>query len=381
MKITEKTLVTLEFDKIRQMLAESCPTSGAARLAASLMPIEHADLVRRRLRRTTDARRLSDAKGMPSFGSVVDVGDICERAQKGAVLTPRELLDAATVLSASRLLLDYIRSNRLFETVLDEVFERLLPNRRLEERIKRSILSEDMIADEASPALADVRRKIRAANIRIKDTLAKYVSGGYSKYLQENIVTQRNGRYVIPVKAECRNDVKGLIHDTSSSGATVFVEPMAVVDANNELRMLEAKEAHEIEKILADLSGEISDIAPTLSLNYRNITELCSLDTKIEKRTEKVTVCQLVCKLWRDGLDFDAPNREGLGISKLLFVTEAEHYPLCAISTAKGVVFHPRTKLSLYLGEERLLCKSEEVCELKIRTVLRATCKLGKPLF
>lgn len=274
MKITEKTLITLEFDKIRQMLAEACPTSGAAKLADLLTPIEHADLVRRRLRRTTDARRLSDAKGMPSFGSIVDVGDICERAQKGAVLTPRELMDAATVLTASRLLLDYIRSNRLFETVLDEVFERLLPNRRLEDRIKRSILSEDMIADEASPALADVRRKIRSANIRIKDTLAKYVSGGYSKYLQENIVTQRNGRYVIPVKAECRNDVKGLIHDTSSSGATIFVEPMAVVDANNELRMLEAKEAHEIEKILADLSGEISDIAPTLSLNYRNITEL-----------------------------------------------------------------------------------------------------------
>jgi DNA mismatch repair protein MutS2 len=190
------------------------------------------------------------------------------------VLTPRELMDAATVLTSSRLLLDYIRSKRLFETVLDEVFERLLPNRRLEDRIKSSMLSEDMIADEASPALADVRRKIRSANIRIKDTLAKYVSGGYSKYLQENIVTQRNGRYVIPVKAECRNDVKGLIHDTSSSGATIFVEPMAVVDANNELRMLEAKEAHEIEKILADLSGEISDIAPTLSLNYRNITEL-----------------------------------------------------------------------------------------------------------
>ena len=190
MKITEKTLVTLEFDKIRQMLAEACPTSGSAKLAELLVPIEHADLVRRRLRRTTDARRLSDAKGMPSFGSVVDIGDICERALKGAVLTPRELMDAAAVLSASRLLLDYIRSNRLFQTVLDEVFERLLPNRRLEDRIKRSILSEDMIADEASPALADVRRKIRLANIRIKDTLAKYVSGGYSKYLQENIVTQ-----------------------------------------------------------------------------------------------------------------------------------------------------------------------------------------------
>ncbi len=274
MKITEKTLTTLEYDKIRAMLAEACPTAGSAALALSLAPAEYLDQIRKRQKRTTDARRLSDAKGMPSFGSVIDVGDLCERAQKGAILTTRELLDAASVLRTSRSLLDYLRSNRLFPTVLDEVFERLLPNRHLEDRIFRSIISEELIADEASPALADVRRKIRSANVRIKETLSKYVSGGYSKYLQENIVTQRNGRYVIPVRAECRNDIKGLIHDTSSSGATIFVEPMAVVDANNELRMLESKEAHEIEKLLAELSGEIASIAPSLSLNYRNITEL-----------------------------------------------------------------------------------------------------------
>ena len=106
-----------------------------------------------------------------------------------------------------------------------------------------------MIADEASPALADIRRKIRSSNSKIKETLARYVSGSYSKFLQENIVTQRGGRYVVPVRAECRNDVKGLIHDTSSSGATIFVEPVAVVEANNELRVLESKEEHEIERI------------------------------------------------------------------------------------------------------------------------------------
>lgn len=274
MKITEKTLTTLEFDKIRALLANACPTVGAAALAQMLTPADHEDLIRRRQRRTTDARRLSDAKGMPSFGGIADIGDVCERAQKGAVLTPREFLDVAAILYTSRSLLDYYRSNHLFDTVLDEVFERLLPNRRLEEQIRRSILSEDMIADEASPALADVRRKIRLANVRIKETLSQYVSGSHAKYLQENIVTQRNGRYVVPVKAECRNEVKGLIHDTSSSGATIFVEPMAVVDANNELRMLEAKEAHEIEKILAELSEAVSDIASNLLLNYRNITEL-----------------------------------------------------------------------------------------------------------
>ncbi len=304
MNITEKTLSTLEFDKIRTMLAEACPTEGAARMAMVLTPIEHRDLVCRRQKRTTDARRLCDAKGMPSFGTVVDVGDSCERALKGAVLTPRELMDVAALLRSSRSLLDYIRANRLFETVLDEVFERLMPNRHLEDRIARSILSEELIADEASPALSDVRRKIRAANGRIKETLARYISGGYSKYLQENLVTQRNGRYVIPVKAECRNDVKGLIHDTSSSGATIFVEPMAVVDANNELRMLEAKEEHEIERILSELSGEVAAAAPNLSLNYRNITELafvfgCAELSARMAATEPLITEERVCRLVR----------------------------------------------------------------------------------
>ncbi len=272
--ITEKTLSTLEFDKIRTILAGLCPTEGAAAEAMMLTPTDRIDIARLRLCRTTDAKRLSDAKGMPSFGGVRDIGDTCERALKGAVLTPRELLDVALVLRTSRGLLEYIRSNRLFTTVLDEVFERLIPNRQLEDRITRSIISEELIADEASPTLADVRRKIRVANLRVRESLAKYTGGSYSKYLQENIVTQRNGRYVIPVKAEYRNDVKGLIHDTSSSGATVFIEPMAVVEANNELALLEAKEAHEIEKILSELSGEVASISPSLSLNYKNITEL-----------------------------------------------------------------------------------------------------------
>jgi len=277
MNINEKTLKTLEFDKIRQLLAAVCPTEGAKALALALTPEDIPDRVIRRQKRTADAKRLCDAKGMPSFGGVTYMGDICARAEKGAILTPAELLDTAAVLRTSRSLLDYIRSNRLFPTVIDEVFERLLPNRQLEDRISRSIISEELISDEASPALADIRRKIRGANARVKETLAKYIGGGYSKHLQENIVTQRNGRYVIPVKAECRGDVKGLIHDTSSSGATIFVEPMAVVDANNELRMLEAKEQHEIERILSELSAAVAGSSTQLCLNYENITELSFL--------------------------------------------------------------------------------------------------------
>ncbi len=270
-----KTLKTLEFDKIRNMLAAVAPTAGSRELALSLMPEDDAVIVRRRLSRTRDARRLLSDKGMPSFGMIAQVGDMLDRAAKGGTLTPRDLLDVGNILRTARGLLEYSRTNRTFETVLDEIFERLLPDRRLEDRIYRSILSEDTIADEASPALSDIRRKIRIANNRIKETLQHYItSSSYARHLQENIVTMRNGRYVIPVRVESKNEIKGLIHDTSSSGATIFVEPMAVVDANNELRMLEVKEQHEIERVLAELSAAVASMTGALNLNYSNITEL-----------------------------------------------------------------------------------------------------------
>ena len=274
MKFSEKTRNTLEFDKICAMLAECAPTEGAKTMAGLLMPSSDITSVLRRLRRTSDAKRLCDVKGMPPFGSVKDVSAACERAVKGAMLTTRELLEIAQVLRSARGLVDYLKNNKPFETVLDELFERLLPNRFLEDKITRSILSEDMIADEASRELAEIRRKIRDANNRIKETLQHYINGSYSKILQDNLVTMRNGRYVIPVKAECKNEMKGLIHDTSSSGATIFVEPMAVVEANNELRVLQSKEEHEIERILFALSAEVSAASESLRLNYLNITEL-----------------------------------------------------------------------------------------------------------
>ncbi len=274
MNFSEKTRNTLEFDKICAMLAECAPTEGAKTMAGLLMPSGDTVEVLRRLRRTTDAKRLCDVKGMPPFGTVKDVSAACERAVKGAMLTTRELLDVAQVLRSARSLVEYLKNNKPFETSLDELFERLLPNRFLEEKITRSILSEDMIADEASRELADLRRKIRDANNRIKETLQHYINGSYSKILQDNLVTMRNGRYVIPVKTECKNEMKGLIHDTSSSGATIFVEPMAVVEANNELRVLQSKEEHEIERILFALSAEVSAASESLRLNYYNITEL-----------------------------------------------------------------------------------------------------------
>ncbi len=275
MQITEKTLKTLEYDKIRELLAESALTDGAKELALRLLPTDREEEIIRRQRRTTDAKRLMSIKGAPSFGGVRDVSDACERALKGATLTTRELLDVADLLMVSRRLIEYSRMNRLFETVLDEVFERLVPDKKLEDRITRAIVSEDMIADDASPALADIRRRIRVINSRIRDMLQGYTQNGeYSKYLQDNIVTMRNGRFVIPVKVEYRGEIKGLVHDTSASGATLFVEPIAVVEANNDLRELTAKESREIERILAELSDGVAELSSAIVFNYRNITEL-----------------------------------------------------------------------------------------------------------
>ncbi len=277
MQYNDRNLYTLEFDKVREMLASCAATEGAREMARTLVPLlrDDREAILEKLGRTTDARRLIDFKGQPSFGMVKDVEGACERAEKGAVLSQRELLEIGNVLKTSRSLLDYIRTNKPFETSLDDIFERLFVFRPLEDKIYRSIISEEMMADEASPALADIRRRIRIESNRIKETLQKYIAGGsYSKYLQENIVTMRNGRYVVPVRAEHKNEIKGMIHDTSTSGSTIFVEPSAVVDANNEIRILETKEQHEIERILAELSGEVASVAYSVRLDYQNITEL-----------------------------------------------------------------------------------------------------------
>ena len=275
MDISEKILKTLEFDKVRMMLAESALTEGARQRAMLLSPSDDIDEILRRQRKTTDAKRLMNIKGAPSFGEARDISDACERALKGAVLTPRELLDVADILKVSSRLIEYIRVNKQFDTVLDEIFELITPNRALENKITRAIIAEDMISDDASPELGNIRRKIKAVNSRIRDMLQHYTQNNdYSKYLQDNIVTMRNGRYVIPVKVECRNEIKGLVHDTSASGATLFIEPIAVVEANNDLRELSAKEAKEIERILADMSNDVAEFSSALTFNYRNITEL-----------------------------------------------------------------------------------------------------------
>ncbi len=277
----EKALKTLEYNKILELLTKFAHTQGAKEMARALTPSDNIWEIKNMLCQTTDALEYLNKKGMPSFGNVIDITFAVDNARKGAVLTIPTLLDIANVLRTSRGLLEYSKGDVNSENVLIEIFDRLYTDKNLENRIFKALISEDTVADDASPALSDIRRKIRNTNSKIKDSLQKYInSPNYSKYLQENIITIRNGRYVIPVKVEYKNEVKGLVHDTSSTGSTLFIEPMPVVDANNELRELENKEKVEIERILYMLSSACADRAEEIILNYENITLLSFIFAK-----------------------------------------------------------------------------------------------------
>lgn len=278
----EKSIITLEFNRIREILASHASCDGAKKMALELMPETRPDKVRMLLKNTTDAKNMSATKGAPSFSAVHDVADALERADKGAVLSPRELLDIAGLLRCARTLTDYANSPNMNAGSLAPIFSRLITDRKTEDRITKCIISEEEIADEASPELTDIRRKIRAANNRVRDSLQSFITGARSKYLQENIITSRNGRFVIPVKVEYKNEIKGLVHDTSSSGATLFIEPISVVEANNEIRVLQNNEEKEIERILASLSAMCASVSGTLSLNYDNINLLSFIFAKSE---------------------------------------------------------------------------------------------------
>ena len=287
-----KAYTTLEFDKIRKRLADCAATSGAKELCLELEATYSPDKIAHLQAETTDARRLITYKGTPSFGSIKDISENVSRAEKGALLTPKELLEIANILRTCRGLIDYFKTDRSFDTVLDEVFSRLIPNKFLEDKITRAIVSEEMISDDASPNLGTIRRKMRGSNSRIREVLQKYItSPSYSKYLQENIITLRSGRYVIPVKSEYRNEIKGLVHDTSSTGSTLFVEPMAVVEINNELRVLEKEEAAEIEKILYELSADTAAYSEALGLDYYNMTYLAAVFARGRLSVEMDGVC------------------------------------------------------------------------------------------
>ena len=257
----------LELDKILKLLAEQTSCDAAAQAALRLEPSP--DDAERLLQETDDAFVLMARFGSPSFGGLTDVAGPLRRAQAGGLLNMAELLKIAGVLRTLRGITEWKQKCEGVRTSLDDRFSLLTPNQYLENRICGAILSEEEMADSASPALADIRRKIRQASTRAREVLDRMThSATYQKYLQEPIVTIREGRFVVPVKAECRSEVPGLVHDTSASGSTVFVEPMGAVEANNRVKVLLSEEKKEMERILAELSAEAGNFADTVIRSF-----------------------------------------------------------------------------------------------------------------
>ena len=258
----EKSYITLELPAVLEMLAAQAESELGKAAARELQPSANREEVRRRLTETSDAARLMTLRGSPSFSGARDIRPALERARLGGALNTRELLDIAGLARCARLCKAYLAEEKNEKTSIDSLFHALRANKYLEERIYTAIPAEDEIADSASSDLADIRRKMRAASARAREALNKILSSpSYAKALQEPIITMRSDRYVLPVRADHKSAVPGLVHDISSSGMTLFIEPMAAVKANNELRELAAKEKLEIERILAELSAECAEHA------------------------------------------------------------------------------------------------------------------------
>ena len=273
-ELYEKSLVKLELDQVLSLLAECAGSEGGKESCRKLRPTSDLEEVELMLGQTTAASDLCTRKGNPVFSSVSDVSSSLERADRGGCLQPKELLSIGGVLRCARSIKGYVSQDDP-ATVLDPLFNALTPNKYLEDRIYGAILSEEEIADTASTELADIRRHMRIQSGKIRDSLQKVISSpAYSKFLREPIITIRQGRYVVPVKAECKNDVPGLVHDVSATGSTYFVEPMSAVNANNALRELELKEKKEIERILAELSSEAAAHADDINLDYTMLVQL-----------------------------------------------------------------------------------------------------------
>ena len=273
-ELYEKSLQKLELDQVLQRLSACAGSEGGKAACLLLRPTSDLEEVTLLLQQTTAASDLCARKGNPVFGDVTDVSSSLERAERGGTLQPKELLRVAGILRCARTIQGYVSPDDP-STVLDSLFRSLTPNKYLEDKIFGAILSEEEIADTASTALADIRRHMRIQSGKIRDSLQKVISSpAYSKFLREPIITIRQGRYVVPVKSECKNDVPGLVHDVSATGSTYFVEPMSAVNANNALRELELKEKKEIERILAELSAEAAGYRSAIDLDYQLLVQL-----------------------------------------------------------------------------------------------------------
>lgn len=291
----QKHMKTIELDKVLELLAEKTACEDAADFARNLIPVTEIEEVQQMLSETDTAYQMMARFGAPSFYGLQQIVNSLRRAQSGGVLNLAEFLSIAGVLRAMRGIVQWRKKSEGLQTMLDWRFDCLTSNPYLEDKINQTVASEEEVADTASSALADIRRKMRRASQKVREQLDSMIrSNTYQKYLQDQIVTMRGGRYVVPVKAEYRGEVPGLVHDTSSSGSTLFIEPMSVVEANNEIRVLQSKEKDEIERILTELSAEVGQFADDIIVGYDAAVQLNVIFAKADLAySMKATMPQL----------------------------------------------------------------------------------------
>ena len=292
--MNRKAYQTLEFYKITERLAGHAASAGGRKRCLDLVPMQKLSDITAAQTETADALSRVYRRGSLYLGGAKDVRPSLKRLEVGSSLNIMELLDLCTLLETAAKAKQYARQNDGREEepdTLDPLFSALEPCARLSQEIRRCILSEEEISDDASPALRSVRRSIRTANDRIHSTLSGMVNGSARTYLQDAVITQRNGRYCIPVKAEYRSQVPGMIHDQSSTGSTLFVEPMAVVRLNNDLKELYLKEQEEIEHVLEQLSQEAASCTESIAQDYEILTELDFIFAKANLAREMKATC------------------------------------------------------------------------------------------
>ena len=274
--MNQKALSSLEYPKIIERLTEKASSPMGKELCRKLQPSTDINRIRLMQTQTKDALTRLFQKGSVSFGSVKDIRGSLKRLEIGSSLGIMEILSVCALLENTSRVKAYSRGDRsdLSSDSLDSMFEQLAPLTPLSSEIRRCILSEDEISDDASPALRQVRRNMKVTNDRIHTQLSGLVNGNARTYLQDSVITMRNGRYCIPVKAEYKGQVPGMIHDQSSTGSTLFIEPMAVVKLNNDMRELELQEQKEIEIILAGLSEQIAEEREAIALNLELMVQL-----------------------------------------------------------------------------------------------------------
>ena len=316
----EKSIRTLELPAVLELLARHAVSDEAKARCLRLRPSTEAAAVEHLLDETDAAKVRVGLHGSPSFAGVKDVSRPLDRADHGGVLNTRELLDIAGVLTAARRVSDYDAERQGEATAIDRLFSALHVNRYLEDKIRNAILDEETIADTASPELADIRRSMRAAASKGRQILQRIISSpSYAKVLQEALITQRDGRFVVPVKAECKGSLPGLVHDVSSSGATLFVEPMGVVQANNELKELQAKEDKEIDRVLRILSGECAAQRENILYDYDLLVQLDTIFARAQLSYAMDAGRPLVRK--RGGIDLKRARHPLLDPAKAVPVT------------------------------------------------------------